>query len=98
MHLFICILKVDVLLAANVLEPQVFQISFSARPNQSCLPLNAKAADSDEEREEVLKEEHLSLQPVVDILDALTGSPVADDVLLFAIPVCAPYNAMQSYK
>jgi NFACT protein C-terminal domain len=31
-------------------------------------------------------------------LDALTGAPVADDELLFALPVCAPYSALQGYK
>nr|CAB3264294.1 nuclear export mediator factor NEMF [Phallusia mammillata] len=54
--------------------------------------------ESDEEKEAVLKEEHLPLYPVVDILDSLTGCPMPDDVLLFAIPVCAPYNSMQNYK
>ena len=33
-----------------------------------------------------------------DYLDALTGQPRADDVLLFALPMCAPYSAVQSYK
>ncbi|CAJ0750169.1 14311_t:CDS:10 [Entrophospora sp. SA101] len=31
-------------------------------------------------------------------LDKLTGSPLPDDILLFAIPVCAPYIALQKYK
>ncbi|PRP86190.1 nuclear export mediator factor Nemf-like [Planoprotostelium fungivorum] len=31
-------------------------------------------------------------------IDSLTSSPLADDVLLFAIPVCAPYSAMSNYK
>jgi len=31
-------------------------------------------------------------------LDSLTGIPVPDDVLLFAIPVCAPYSAMNNFK
>ncbi|XP_053330582.1 ribosome quality control complex subunit NEMF isoform X2 [Spea bombifrons] len=32
------------------------------------------------------------------LLDSLTGQPHAEDVLLFAVPVCAPYTAMTSYK
>ena len=32
------------------------------------------------------------------MLDALTGCPVTEDELLYAIPVCAPYNALQNYK
>ncbi len=31
-------------------------------------------------------------------LDSLTGAPQPDDVLLFAVPVCAPYSALQGYK
>lgn len=31
-------------------------------------------------------------------LDSLTGTPKQDDVLLFAVPVCAPYSALQGYK
>lgn len=32
------------------------------------------------------------------VLDALTGCPRPDDILLFALPVCAPYATLQSYK
>ncbi|CAG8537743.1 10624_t:CDS:10 [Paraglomus brasilianum] len=32
------------------------------------------------------------------ILDTLTGTPFADDILQFAVPVCAPYAALQKYK
>ncbi|XP_058799721.1 ribosome quality control complex subunit NEMF homolog isoform X2 [Phymastichus coffea] len=36
--------------------------------------------------------------PEVDMLDQLTGKPVAEDELLFAVPVVAPYSTLQSYK
>ena len=32
------------------------------------------------------------------MLDALTGCPVAEDVLMYAIPVCGPYSSMLNYK
>ncbi|XP_051833881.1 ribosome quality control complex subunit NEMF [Antechinus flavipes] len=32
------------------------------------------------------------------LLDSLTGQPHSEDVLLFAIPVCAPYTTMTNYK
>ena len=32
------------------------------------------------------------------LLDSLTGCPLSEDLLLFAIPVCAPYTAVQNYK
>ena len=31
-------------------------------------------------------------------LDSLTGCPTANDVLLYAVPVCAPYQALQGFK
>ncbi|KAM7279287.1 hypothetical protein ACFE04_006421 [Oxalis oulophora] len=31
-------------------------------------------------------------------VDYLTGNPLASDILLYAIPVCGPYSAVQSYK
>lgn len=34
----------------------------------------------------------------VDMLDALTGLPVDEDELLFAVPVVAPYQTLLSYK
>uniref|UniRef100_A0A7N5ZTV6 Ribosome quality control complex subunit NEMF n=1 Tax=Anabas testudineus TaxID=64144 RepID=A0A7N5ZTV6_ANATE len=32
------------------------------------------------------------------LLTSLTGQPHAEDVLLFAVPVCAPYTALSNYK
>lgn len=34
----------------------------------------------------------------VDMLEALTGCPVDEDELLFAVPVIAPYQALSNYK
>lgn len=31
-------------------------------------------------------------------LDSLTGCPTATDVLLYSVPVCAPYQALQGFK
>jgi len=31
-------------------------------------------------------------------ISALTGTPAPDDILLFAIPMCAPYSAVQNCK
>lgn len=33
-----------------------------------------------------------------DMLDSLTGCPIEDDELLFAMPVVAPYQTLQNYK
>ncbi|XP_071413272.1 ribosome quality control complex subunit NEMF isoform X2 [Pithys albifrons albifrons] len=53
-----------------------------------------------EEQEE--KEEQDQEQPGVEdaeaLLDSLTGQPHPEDILLFAVPICAPYTAMTNYK
>ena len=38
------------------------------------------------------------LQEDANILDTLTGLPVAEDELLFCIPVSAPYSILINYK
>ena len=35
---------------------------------------------------------------VTSLLDTLTGCPNNDDILLFAVPVCAPCMALNQYK
>lgn len=32
------------------------------------------------------------------LIDTLTESPISDDILLYAIPMCGPYSALQSFK
>ncbi|KAM9381063.1 ribosome quality control complex subunit NEMF [Phaethornis superciliosus] len=48
------------------------------------------------------KEEQDQDQPGLEegeaLLDSLTGQPHPEDILLFAVPICAPYTAMTNYK
>lgn len=45
-----------------------------------------------------IEEEDTGPGPEIDMLDQLTGKPVAEDELLFAVPVVAPYNTVLNYK
>ncbi|NXJ90609.1 NEMF factor, partial [Corythaixoides concolor] len=45
-----------------------------------------------------LFEAPLALQEGEALLGSLTGQPHPEDVLLFAVPICAPYTAMTNYK
>ena len=47
----------------------------------------------DEEKESVSND-----TTEVDQLDSLTGNPLPDDVLLFAVPCCGPYDALLHCK
>ncbi|PVI07482.1 hypothetical protein DM02DRAFT_580858 [Periconia macrospinosa] len=49
------------------------------------------AQDDDDEGDEVLKNNLLNL-------DAFTGRPLPNDTLISAIPVCAPWAALSTYK
>ena len=56
-----------------------------------------------EEVKKLLEEENVALpdeDQMADLtyLDSLTGEPHPDDILLHAIPVCAPWTALQKYK
>ncbi|KAL1916732.1 uncharacterized protein VTP21DRAFT_5436 [Calcarisporiella thermophila] len=61
---------------------------------------------TDQDRQEIhriMKEENIPILEAEDaenmsFLDALTGIPHPDDTLLYAVPVCAPYSALQKYK
>ncbi|KAF9106296.1 hypothetical protein BGX27_009240 [Mortierella sp. AM989] len=67
-------------------------------------PLEAGANEDDaEEVRRLLQEENIKmLEPEesenLTVLDGLTGKPLPTDILQFAIPVCAPYGALQKYK
>ncbi len=50
-----------------------------------------------EAEEEDEKEEHI-VTADVEMLNTLTGQPLPEDELLFAVPVVAPYNAIVNYK
>ncbi|KAF7837675.1 nuclear export mediator factor NEMF isoform X1 [Senna tora] len=59
---------------------------------------NASEADrvtmEEDDINEIGEEEKEKLNDV----DYLTGSPLPNDILLYAVPVCGPYTAVQSYK
>ncbi|XP_072545946.1 ribosome quality control complex subunit NEMF isoform X2 [Salminus brasiliensis] len=45
-----------------------------------------------------LDQENPGAEEGENFLDSLTGQPHPEDVLLFAVPVCAPYTALSNYK
>nr|XP_009296578.1 nuclear export mediator factor NEMF [Danio rerio] len=51
--------------------------------------------DQEKELEDV---DNPAVEVSENLLDSLTGLPHPEDVLLFAVPVCAPYTALSSYK
>ncbi|XP_071961778.1 ribosome quality control complex subunit NEMF-like [Antedon mediterranea] len=57
-----------------------------------------KDAKDEVEDDDEDDEEKESIQASGSILDSVTGQPHSEDLLLFALPVCAPYSVMQHFK
>lgn len=53
-----------------------------------------KVVMEEDDIHEIGEEEKEKLNDV----DYLTGNPLPSDILLYAVPVCGPYSAVQSYK
>ena len=76
--------------------------------------LNQASSSSQDEisRRERKKKEQLEIQAILedegildemegkqaDELEKLTGTPLSEDMLLYAVPVCGPYKALQTMK
>ncbi|KAM4724267.1 ribosome quality control complex subunit NEMF isoform 1-T1 [Anableps anableps] len=51
-----------------------------------------------EEKEDEVDQDNPGAEEAENLLTSLSGQPHPDDVLLFAVPVCAPYTALSNYK
>jgi len=76
---------------------QLYGKAKSTAPKEKRPPPKPKTEIIDGE-EVVVEEEKVAVNDETDMLDSLTGVPVAEDELLFAVPVCAPYNTLLNYK
>ncbi|OQR70237.1 nuclear export mediator factor NEMF-like [Tropilaelaps mercedesae] len=54
--------------------------------------------DGENESENEAENEAAPADDLTAILNSLTGLPVEEDVLLYAVPICAPYSTMTNYK
>lgn len=55
-------------------------------------------AGGDQDVKETEELDNPAAEDAENVLDSLTGLPHPDDVLMFAVPVCAPYMALSNYK
>uniref|UniRef100_A0A3P9I5L2 Ribosome quality control complex subunit NEMF n=1 Tax=Oryzias latipes TaxID=8090 RepID=A0A3P9I5L2_ORYLA len=62
-------------------------------------PLGEDGAAADQEdKEDDIDQDNPGVEEAENLLTSLTGQPHCEDVLLFAVPVCAPYTALSNYK
>nr|KYP36314.1 Serologically defined colon cancer antigen 1 isogeny [Cajanus cajan] len=73
-------------------------LSRDSEENSKMTAIDTSQADrvamEEDDIHEIGEEEKEKLNDV----DYLTGNPLPNDILLYAVPVCGPYNAVQSYK
>ncbi|KAM9842428.1 ribosome quality control complex subunit NEMF [Aulostomus maculatus] len=55
-------------------------------------------AAEQEDKEDDVDQDNPGAEEAENLLNSLTGQPHPEDVLLFAVPVCAPYTALSNYK
>ncbi|CEP14532.1 hypothetical protein [Parasitella parasitica] len=68
-------------------------------------PVETEGADEKDTEtiRQMLKEENITMLEAdeianLSVLDSFTPNPLPEDIIHFAIPVCAPYTAIQKYK
>ncbi|XP_023345305.1 nuclear export mediator factor NEMF [Eurytemora carolleeae] len=87
----------------TVIKPQIREKRPPPQKEQNSLimfnnkPGGGEGGDGGEGGEEEEKEK-VVVNDETDMLDSLTGIPVLEDELLFAVPVCAPYSTLINYK
>lgn len=59
--------------------------------------LEGGAAEQDDKEDDV-DQDNPGAEEAETLLTSLTGQPHSEDVLLFSVPVCAPYTALTNYK
>lgn len=60
-----------------------------------------EALENDRDVQQILEEEGILEEEegkMADDLEKLTGCPVVEDTLLYAVPVCGPYSSMKDFK
>lgn len=72
-------------------KPQPQKSTEKKQPKQSAIKQTTLDEQNEEENEEVEVDDHA-------IINCLTGQPLPEDILLYAVPVCAPYIALTNYK
>nr|XP_023684122.1 nuclear export mediator factor NEMF isoform X1 [Paramormyrops kingsleyae] len=58
----------------------------------------SRAGEQDDKDADDADQENPGAEDAANLLDSLSGQPHPEDVLLFAVPVCAPYTALTNYK
>ncbi|XP_008309314.1 ribosome quality control complex subunit NEMF [Cynoglossus semilaevis] len=61
-------------------------------------PIREEGGPAEEDKEDDVDQDNPGAEEAENLLTSLTGQPHPEDVLMFAVPVCAPYTALTNYK
>ncbi|XP_076834269.1 ribosome quality control complex subunit NEMF isoform X2 [Brachyhypopomus gauderio] len=84
--------------AAHKPRVAVSEVKMVQEPVDQGGPAGEDTAEQDDKETDDLEQENAGADEGGNLLDSLTGQPHLDDMLLFAVPVCAPYTALSNYK
>ncbi|XP_061824217.2 ribosome quality control complex subunit NEMF isoform X1 [Nerophis lumbriciformis] len=68
------------------------------RPQQRTGEEEEGALAEQEEKEDDVDPDNPGAEEAENLLTSLTGQPHLEDVLMFAVPMCAPYSALSNFK
>lgn len=71
---------------------------FTERPERPKKEVQEKNENEEPEEDEEIQEDENQNDEDAKIVNELCSKPIEDDSLLYVVPVCAPYFAMQKYK
>ncbi|XP_077394713.1 ribosome quality control complex subunit NEMF [Festucalex cinctus] len=68
------------------------------KPEQMTNEDEEAASAEQDDKEDDVDPDNPGAEEAENLLTSLTGQPHPEDVLMFAVPVCAPYSALSNYK
>ncbi|XP_076982933.1 ribosome quality control complex subunit NEMF isoform X2 [Tamandua tetradactyla] len=78
--------------------PRVFESIMQETPSAEALTRDVQDVAVDDPHDDKEEQDLDQQGHEENLFDSLTGQPHPEDVLLFAIPICAPYTTMTNYK
>ncbi|XP_019743832.1 ribosome quality control complex subunit NEMF isoform X2 [Hippocampus comes] len=79
-------------------KPRQMMVTTVTKPEQMAPDGEEAASAEQEDKEDDVDADNPGAEEAENLLTSLTGQPHPEDVLLFAVPVCAPYTALSNCK
>ncbi|XP_061700923.1 ribosome quality control complex subunit NEMF-like isoform X2 [Syngnathoides biaculeatus] len=74
------------------------EVTVAKKPQETAVEGEEAASAEQDEKEDDVDPDNPGAEEAENLLTSLTGQPHPEDVLMFAVPVCAPYSALSNFK